>query len=106
MAITGIRGTMTQVVNISNTRSDVSALMRHSATARFKEASKPVEEVAQELDLEETKQKELALNVRARYSQEIDKIKEFAKSIGEDLTDEDICYALKYGRSVLADYSA
>ena len=37
---------------------------------------------------------------------DIEDIKNSAKLIGEDITDEDIQYGLTYGRSVLADYSA
>ena len=36
----------------------------------------------------------------------IEEIKQTAQSIGEEITDDDIKYALTYGRSVLADYSA
>lgn len=39
-------------------------------------------------------------------NQNIDEIKNIAKSIGEaNLSDEDIKYGLTYGRSVIADYS-
>ena len=35
----------------------------------------------------------------------IQEMKDISSSMGEKLTDEDIQYALKYGRSVIADYS-
>ena len=38
-------------------------------------------------------------------SSQIQEMKEISISMGENLTDEDIQYALKYGRSVIADYS-
>ncbi len=37
---------------------------------------------------------------------DVEDIKNSAKLIGEDITDDDIKYGLTYGRSVLADYSA
>ncbi len=37
---------------------------------------------------------------------DIEDIKNSAKSIGEEISEEDIKYGLTYGRSVLADYSA
>lgn len=37
----------------------------------------------------------------------VDEIKQYANSVGEtSLTEEDIKYGLRYGRSVLIDYSA
>ena len=36
---------------------------------------------------------------------QIQEMKDISISMGEKLTDEDIQYALKYGRSVIADYS-
>ena len=37
---------------------------------------------------------------------DVSEVKEYAKMIGEELTDEEISYGLKYGRSVIADFSA
>lgn len=45
-------------------------------------------------------------SIYSKFSQfQIQEMKDISISMGEKLTDEDIQYALKYGRSVIADYS-
>jgi hypothetical protein len=51
-------------------------------------------------------QREVSVGIAQKPEQDIDAVKEFARDLGEDLSDEDIQYALRYGRSVLADVMA
>ena len=76
-----------------------------SASKAFNVAQKPlqsslpiVDETSNGIDLKDTN--ELLLN------KNISEIQKFAKYAGEDnLTIDDIKYGLKYGRSVIADYT-
>lgn len=76
-----------------------------NATKAFRVAQKPVREAMQVvdttsngIDLKDTQ--DLLIN------KNISEIKELAKCVGtDDLTVDDIKYGLKYGRSVIADFT-
>lgn len=82
--------------------SNINAIRFFNATNAFK--SQPVkQEVAQ-------KQTEEGTNIRENSilrNINVDEIKKYADSVGEtNLSEEDIKYGLKFGRSVLVNYSA
>lgn len=82
--------------------SNISAIRFFNATNAFK--AQPVkQEVAQ-------KQTEEGTNIRENSilrNINVDEIKKYANSVGEtNLSEEDIKYGLKFGRSVLVNYSA
>lgn len=95
--------------------SNISALTRNNALINFEQNKKLVKEQIDEQVLrqkEAEQEKELAQSLqpdnefKKKYDETISEIKNFATQMGEELSDEDINYALRYGRSVLVDYSA
>ena len=90
--------------NVTNTvAASISKLNLNTAKRSF-EAQKPenkenkkeiVDELKEPVDLPE--EKKLAIDV--------EDIQKYAKYMGENLSIDDINYALMYGRSVIADYS-
>jgi len=96
----------------SNQSANVSMLTKNSAMTNLEKIKNRLEERRfdiREMEEEFTQEKEQVnetLPLKVPYSQTIEEIKQFATEMGEDLTDEDINYALRYGRSVLADYVA
>jgi len=96
----------------SNQSANVSMLTKNSAMTNLEKIKNRLEERRfdiREIEEEFTQEKERVnetLPLKVPYSQTIEEIKQFATEMGEDLTDEDINYALRYGRSVLADYVA
>ena len=84
---------------VTNPISMIRASKAFSAAQKTLQQSLPVkEETSRGIDLKDTN--ELLIN------KNISEIKEFAKYVGEnDLSTEDIKYGLKYGRSVIADYT-
>ena len=96
--------------NITSTvANSLNSLNLHSATRSFQQAKRPVEEIEKEIQLQLNEDKALIDNPKTLMAsltpEHIREMKEVSQKIGEDLTDEDIQYALKYGRSVIADYS-
>ncbi len=82
--------------------SNINAIRFFNATNAFK--AQPVkQEIAQ-------KQTEEGTNIRENSilrNINVDEIKKYADSVGEtNLSEEDIKYGLKFGRSVLVNYSA
>ena len=103
---------MTAPINSNATSAianSINSLNLHSATRSFQQAQKPVEEIEQEIQLQLKEDKGLIDNPKSLMANltpdHIREMKEVSQNIGENLTDEDIQYALKYGRSVIADYS-
>lgn len=88
------------VSSISNNISQISLL---NATNAFKNIqSKIQEEQAPQIQEDNLKLD----NDFQLEGMNIDEIKEFATTVGENnLSNEDIKYGLKYGRSVIVDYS-
>lgn len=96
--------------NIASTvASSLSSLKLNTANKAFTQAKKPVEEIEKEMQLQIQEDKGLIDNKPILMSKfttsDIKEMKEISLNIGEELTDEDIQYALRYGRSVIADYS-
>lgn len=101
--------------NIATTMANsLGSLKLNSATKAFAQAQRPVEEIEQELlsaEIEDRKlidnksDKDAATALNKFSPQMLLEMKELSKEMGEELTDEDIQYGLKYGRSVIADYS-
>lgn len=96
--------------NITSTiANSLNTLNLHSATRSFQQAQKPVEQIEQEMQLQLGEDKALIDNPKSLMAsltpENVREMKEISQTIGENLTDEDIQYALKYGRSVIADYS-
>ncbi len=96
--------------NIASTvASSLSSLKLNNAARAFTRAQRPVEEVEKELQTQEVQDRKLLddnsaiLNMLTPSA--IQEMREISSTMGEELTDEDIQYALKYGRSVIADYS-
>lgn len=96
--------------NIASTvANSLNSLNLHSATRSFQQAQRPVEEIEQEIQLQLKEDKALIDSPKSLMAgltpEHVREMKEVSQQIGENLTDEDIQYALKYGRSVIADYS-
>lgn len=81
---------------------NISAIRFFNATSAFK-AQPTKQEVAQKNTDEGTNIKENSILKNV----DVDEIKKYANLVGEtNLTEEDIKYGLKFGRSVLVNYSA
>jgi|GEM_PF-1315886 len=96
--------------NIASTiANSLNSLNLHIAARSFQQAQKPVEEIEKEIQLQLKEDKAIIDNPKSLMAgltpEHIKEMKEVSQKIGEDLTDEDIQYALRYGRSVIADYS-
>lgn len=96
--------------NIASTMANsLSSLRLNTAQKAFQTAQRPPAEVEQEILQQFQEDKGLIDNKKTLMaklsSNEIDEMKEISSTMGEVLSDEDIQYALKYGRSVIADYS-
>ena len=90
--------------NVSNTvAASISKLNLNTATRAFKAQQADKQESQEEI----VKQREEALSVQdtKKYSVDIEDIQKYANYMGENLSIDDINYALMYGRSVIADYS-
>ncbi len=97
-------------INITSTvANSLSTLKLNTAARAFSKANKPVEEIEKDLQLQLNDDKALIDNKETLMAKlmpsHIKEMKEISQNIGEELTDEDIQYALRYGRSVIADYS-
>lgn len=96
--------------NITSTvANSLSSLKLNNAAKAFVKAQRPVEEIEQEIQLQIQEDKSLIDNKSAfmeKFSPTaIEEMKKISEGMGEELTNEDIQYGLKYGRSVIADYS-
>ena len=84
-------------LKLQSARNTYTSAMKPKATEEeyiYNEVKKPTENLAS------------TSPIYSKFSQfQIKEMKEISSSMGENLTDEDIQYALKYGRSVIADYS-
>lgn len=109
-----------------NSINDVNTLQITNAINAFKNTVRPIikEEFQEEnsaldssIDIQAGKQKKEDFSnigllkseprVTAQTQNYINEVKNFAGQIGiSDLSDEEITYAMKYGRSLLADYTA
>ena len=82
--------------------SNISAIRFFNATNAFK--ANPVKTEKPQV------QQETGTNIKENYilkNINVEEIKQYANSVGEtNLSDEDIKYGLKFGRSVLINYSA
>ncbi len=91
--VSGITSGVTNPISMLNATKAFSAVQKP-----LQSAMPVVDETTNGIDLKDTN--ELLIN------KNISEIKEFAKYVGEnDLSTEDIKYGLKYGRSVIADYT-
>ena len=90
--------------NIATTMANsINSLKLSTATKAFQNASKPVEKPQ---DIFEEDKKLIDNKLFQKLPTEIiDEMKEISLRAGEILSDDDIQYALQYGRSVIADYS-
>lgn len=93
---------------VNSINSNISAIQLFRATNAFKSANitqnKEETEVFQPLEQEV---KNEPVNFNTKDTEKIEDIRLFASKVGEsNISDEDISYGLKYGRSVIADYSA
>lgn len=82
--------------------SNINSIQMFSAMNAFKTAQvqpqETVQEISEGIDINETS---------ILKNQNLDEIKQFAKSAGEEnISDDDIKYGITYGRSVIADYIA
>ena len=85
----------------------LSSLKLNTAQKAFQSASRPVDEIEQELQqgiLEDRKLVDSKV-IAALSEDSINEMKEISENFGETLSNDDIQYALQYGRSVIADYS-
>lgn len=82
---------------------NINPIQMHSALSAFKSSeTKPQEQIFPDVSDGIDIGNDEILNNR-----NIDEIKEFAKTAGEEnLSEEDIKYGITYGRSVIADYIA
>ena len=93
----------------SRIASSISKLNITTATRAFKE----VEQNTTNAELQTVKKDDIQLidrgeirEKRANGAINVEEIQQIASSMGENLSIDDINYALMYGRSVIADYSA
>jgi len=88
--------------NVSNTvAASISKLNLNTATRAF-EAQKTDKKQEEEIIQEEEK---ISSQDVKKYPVDVEDIQKYAKYMGENLSIDDINYALMYGRSVIADYS-
>ena len=94
--------------NIAATMANsLSTLKLSGAQKAFQSAARPVEEIERELmhGVAEDRKFLDGKAIAGLSTDSINEMKEISLSLGETLSDEDIQYALQYGRSVIADYS-
>lgn len=96
--------------NITTTiANNISSLRLQTARNTYTNVMKPKEVEEEYIYNEVKKPTENLTSTNPIYSRftasQIQEMKDISSSMGEKLTDEDIQYALKYGRSVIADYS-
>lgn len=95
--------------NISNmVASSISKLTLNTASRAFEASKKTIKAPQTE---EENNFEEEALIPQEdtkpmKSNVDVDEIRQYAGLIGESLTEEEINYGLRYGRSVIADFSA
>ena len=90
--------------NLSNAvAASISKLNLNTAKRAF-EAQKTTKEETNETVLEEQTEN-LTGREKIKSSIDVEDIQKYAKYMGENLSIDDINYALTYGRSVIADYS-
>lgn len=85
----------------------ISKLNLNTATRAFEANKKSPKEIEQEEV--ETKKEDISLienNLSSNNEINVEEIQKYAQEMGENLSIDDINYGLKYGRSVIADYSA
>ena len=88
--------------NITNTVASSISKLNLSIARKAFESQKSKQ---QEEEITEEKP-ELSLKCDSQKSQiDVDDVQKYAKYMGENLSIDDINYALRYGRSVIADYS-
>ncbi|MBQ3102144.1 hypothetical protein IJC60_03975 [bacterium] len=96
--------------NLTSTiASNISNLRLSGASRALARANRPVQEIEAEITNNIQKQQEEVREeniFKNKFStSQIEEMKELSLCFGETLTDEDIRYGIKYGRSVIADYS-
>ena len=83
--------------------SNINAIRFFNATSAFK--NQPIKK-----DVEPQEQRESGTNIKENLilkNINVDEFKQYANSVGEtNLSEEDIKYGLRFGRSVLINYSA
>lgn len=85
----------------------LNSLKLNTAQKAFQSAARPVEDIEKEMLQGVQEDKELLDNkfISKLSNDSINEMKEISSAMGEILSNEDIQYALQYGRSVIADYS-
>lgn len=87
--------------NVSNTvAASISKLNLNTAHRAFEaqKSDKKQEEIVKE-------EEKISSQDVKKYTVDVEDIQKYAKYMGENLSIDDINYALMYGRSVIADYS-
>jgi len=90
--------------NISNTvAASISKLNLNTAKRSFEAQMGEKEE--NKIEVIEEKNEPIVEQAAEKMAVDVEEIQKYAKYMGENLSIDDINYALMYGRSVIADYS-